>query len=69
MNLPALFLANLDWQLAFDADKDMATKTRKAIVAEVVADNINIAGYHFGFPNSGKIEKDGDSHVFNPVAG
>ena len=67
MNLPALFLANLDWQLAFDADKDMATKTRKAIVAEVVSDNINIAGYHFGFPNSGKIEKDGDSHVFNPV--
>ena len=67
MNLPALFLANLDWQLVFDADKDMATKTRKAIVAEAVADNINVAGYHFGFPNSGKIEKDGNGYVFNPT--
>ena len=54
INLPALFLTNLDWQLAFDADKDMATKTRKAIVAEVVADNINVAGYHFGFPQFGQ---------------
>ena len=69
MNLPALFLSNLDWQLVFDADKDMATATRKAVVAQAVADNINVAGYHFGFPNSGKIEKDGDGYVFNPVAG
>lgn len=69
MNLPALFLANLDWQLGFDADKDRATATRKALVAEAVADNINVAGYHFGFPNSGKFEKDGNGFVFNPVSG
>ncbi len=69
MNLPALFLSNLDWQFAFDSDKDMATATRKAVVAQAVADNINIAGYHFGFPNSGKIEKDGNGYVFNPVTG
>lgn len=64
---PALFLSNLDWQLSFDADKDMASKTRKAVVEQAVADNMNIAGYHFGFPNSGKIEKDGAGYVFNPV--
>ncbi len=67
MNLPALFLANLDWQLAFDSDKDMASSTRKSIVERAVADGITVAGYHFGFPNSGKIEKDGDGYVFNPV--
>jgi len=66
---PSLFLSNLDWQLSFDADKDMATKTRKAIVEQAVADNINVAGYHFGFPNSGKIEKDGKDYVFSPVDG
>ena len=66
---PALFLSNLDWQLSFDADKDMASKARKAMVEQAVADNMNIAGYHFGFPNSGKIEKDGASYVFNPVDG
>jgi len=65
--VPALFLANLDWQLAFDADKDQATKTRKAIVDQAIADNMTIGGYHFGFPNAGKIEKDGSSHVFIPA--
>ena len=65
--VPALFLANLDWQLAFDADKDQATATRKAIVAQAIADNMTIGGYHFGFPNAGKIEKDGASHVFVPA--
>ena len=67
INLPALFLANLDWQLIFDADKDKATEVRKKMVAQVVADEITVAGYHFGFPNSGKIRKDGDSHVFVPT--
>lgn len=67
LNLPALFLANLDWQLVFDADKDLATKVRKDIVAKAVADDITVAGYHFGFPNSGKFKKDGNSHVFVPA--
>ncbi len=68
LNLPALFLANLDWQLVFDSDKDQATKARKAMVQRALADNMTIAGYHFGFPNSGKIKKDGDSHVFVPTS-
>ena len=67
--LPALFLRNLDWQVSFDSDKELAGKTRKTIVEQAIADNINIAGYHFGFPNSGKIEKDGNGYVFNPVTG
>lgn len=66
--VPALFLANLDWQLAFDADKDQATATRKAIVDQAIADNMTIGGYHFGFPNAGKIQKDGASHVFVPAS-
>lgn len=65
--VPALFLANLDWQLSFDADKDQATATRKAIVDQAITDNLMIGGYHFGFPNAGKIEKDGNSHVFVPA--
>ena len=68
MNIPALFLANLDWQVAFDADKDLATKVRKELVDRAVADNMIIAGYHFGFPNSGTIQKDGSSHVFVPTS-
>ncbi len=67
INLPALFLANLDWQLIFDADKDKATTARKAMVERAVAEDMTVAGYHFGFPNSGKIKKDGDSHAFVPT--
>ena len=66
--VPALFLENLDWQLAFDFDKDIATTTRKSVIARAVADNLPIAGHHFGFPNSGKIEKDGNGYVFKPVS-
>ena len=65
--VPALFLRNLDWQLAFDADRDQASATRKAIVAQVIADDVMISGYHFGFPNSGKIKKDEGSHIFIPT--
>ena len=65
--VPALFLANLDWQPAFDADKDQASATRKSIVDKAIADNMTIGGYHFGFPNAGKIEKDGAGHVFVPA--
>ncbi|MEM7068146.1 MAG: MBL fold metallo-hydrolase [Pseudomonadota bacterium] len=66
LNLPALFLANLDWQMAFDMDKDGATASRKSMVERVVSDNIKVAGYHFGFPNSGRFVKDGGGYVFDP---
>ena len=69
VNIPALFLKNLDWQFGNDADMDMASNTRKSMVDRAVADGITVAGYHFGFPNSGKIEKDGSGYVFNPVSG
>jgi len=68
MNLPALFLTNLDWQPVFDADKEKAGKVRKAMVDRVVTDDITVAGYHFGFPNSGKFKKDGKSHTFVPTS-
>ncbi len=67
INMPALFLENLDWQIVFDADKEKASKARKQMIDRAVADNITVAGYHFGFPNSGKIEKEGSNFVFNPV--
>ncbi len=65
--VPVLFLANLDWQPNFDSDKEKASATRKAIVEQAISDNLTIGGYHFGFPNAGKIEKDGASHAFVPA--
>lgn len=65
--IPILFLENLDWQLVFDLDPDFAATTRKALVQQAVADNLTIGGYHFGFPNAGKIDRDGNGYVFVPV--
>lgn len=67
-NVPALFVANPDWQVQFDADGPMAAATRKRIFDMAVADGMVVTGYHFGFPGSGKISKDGSGYAFVPSA-
>lgn len=67
-NVPALFVANPGWHAVFDADPDLAEQNRRAMFDRVVADGATVAGYHFGFPNAGKIAKDGDGYVFEPLA-
>jgi len=65
---PALFVNNPEWQIAVDADKEAAKETRYRLMQKVVDDNMTVAGYHFGFPNSGKIEKDGKGFAFIPTS-
>lgn len=65
-NVPALFVANPGWHAVFDADPELAEKNRKAMFDRAVADNVIVAGYHFGFPNAGTISKDGNGFVFEP---
>lgn len=67
-NVPALFVANPNWQAVFDADPQMATDARIKLFDRAIADNAMIAGYHFGFPNAGTITKDGNGYVFQPAA-
>lgn len=66
-NNPVLFLSNLDWQVSFDMDKAAASAVRKQMIERAVADSLTVAGYHFGFPNSGRIEKEGSGYVFAPT--
>ena len=63
-----LFLSNLDWQVSFDMDKAAASAVRKQMIERAVADSLTVAGYHFGFPNSGRIEKEGSGYVFAPTS-
>jgi glyoxylase-like metal-dependent hydrolase (beta-lactamase superfamily II) len=67
-NVPALFVANPDWQVQFDADGAMAAETRKRVFDMAVADNLIVTGYHFGFPGAGRIERDGKGFAFVPAA-
>lgn len=67
-NVPALFVANPEWQVAFDADGQMAIETRRKLFDRAIADKAVVSGYHFGFPGAGRIEKDGSGYAFVPAA-
>ena len=68
-NLPALFLKNPNWHLVFDGDPKAAQETRVKLFNRVLEENAVVAGYHFGFPNAGKLEKDGKGFAFSSFAG
>ncbi len=61
---PALFVANPGWRITYDADPELAEQTRRRLFDRVAADDAVIAGYHFGFPNAGKIHVDGQGYAF-----
>ncbi|MEM9029747.1 MAG: MBL fold metallo-hydrolase [Pseudomonadota bacterium] len=67
-NVPALFVSNPEWQVAFDADGPMAIETRRKLFDRAIAEKAIVAGYHFGFPGAGRIEKDGKGFAFVPAA-
>jgi glyoxylase-like metal-dependent hydrolase (beta-lactamase superfamily II) len=63
---PALFVAHPGWHIAFDADPETAETTRRQLFDRIVADQAVVAGYHFGFPNAGRITPDGAGYRFEP---
>ena len=65
---PALFVANPGWHIVFDADPELAEQTRHRLFDRIVADHAVVAGYHFGFPNAGRIVADGTGYLFEPFA-
>lgn len=67
-NIPALFVKHPNWHAAFDMDGDQAEASRRKMYDQAIADKATIAGYHFGFPGSGRIEKDGSGYAFVPSA-
>jgi glyoxylase-like metal-dependent hydrolase (beta-lactamase superfamily II) len=67
-NHPALFLRNPEWAVRFDMDAQAAAETRVGLLDEVASDDIMIAGYHFPFPATGHVVKDGDGFQLALVA-
>ncbi len=66
-NHPALFARHPDWQAVFDVDGNMAAETRKKLLDRAAADRMLVQGYHFPFPASGHIAKEGNGYEFVPV--
>jgi glyoxylase-like metal-dependent hydrolase (beta-lactamase superfamily II) len=67
-NIPALFVRNPDWHVAFDNDPAMAHATRHKFYDMAAAEKAPVAGYHFSFPSVGHVEKDGKGYRLVPVA-
>ena len=67
-NIPALFVRNPDWHVAFDNDPVVAQATRHKFYDMAAAEKTPVAGYHFSFPSVGHVEKDGKGYRLVPVA-
>ncbi len=66
-NMPALFLKNPEWIVAFDSDPTVADASKRKIFDRVIADKVIVTGYHYGVPGAGTLARDGKSYVFEPV--
>ena len=51
-NHPALFVANPGWRAFFDQDADMAENTRRKTYDMLVAEKMQVQGFHYPFPGS-----------------
>lgn len=63
-NRPELMMAHPDWQIIFDFDGDMASATRRRVLDMVATDRIRVTGYHFPFPASGHVARQGNGFRF-----
>ncbi len=61
--VPALVVANPGWHGQYDQDAAMAEASRRKLLDRVIADKIQICGYHFPFPAAGTIAKDGTGYA------
>ncbi|MGL4236050.1 MBL fold metallo-hydrolase [Tabrizicola sp.] len=60
ITVPAVFFAHPEWKFGFDADGEMAGKSRRALLDMAAAGKKQMLGYHWAFPGLGRAEaKDG----------
>ena len=61
--VPALVVANPGWHGQYDQNATLAEESRRKLLDRVVADKLQICGYHFPFPGAGTIAKDGSGYA------
>ena len=66
-NNPNPFATNPGWHAFFDQDADVAEKTRRRVYDMVVAEKLQLQGFHYPFPGLGNIEKDGSGYRVIPA--
>ena len=66
-NNPNPFATNPGWHAFFDQDGDMAETTRRRVYDMVVAEKLQVQGFHYPFPGLGNVEKDGSGYRVVPA--
>ena len=66
-NKPELFVRNPTWQAVFDMDGAQAAAARVRLLDMAAADRLLVAGYHFPFPATGHIARQGTGYEYVPV--
>ena len=66
-NNPCLFAAHPEWHAYFDQDGDVAEATRRRVYDMLVAEKLQVQGFHYPFPGLGNIEKDGSGYRVVPA--
>jgi glyoxylase-like metal-dependent hydrolase (beta-lactamase superfamily II) len=66
-NNPYLFAANPGWHAFFDQDGDLAEKTRRRVYDMIVAEKLQVQGFHYPFPGIGNVVKDGSGYRVVPA--
>ena len=64
VHFSTLQFANPDWKVVFDADAELAIKSRRAIFERASSERMAIAGAHVDFPGIGFVEKSGDEYRY-----
>jgi glyoxylase-like metal-dependent hydrolase (beta-lactamase superfamily II) len=67
-NVAALFVKNPEWVAAFDHVPDQAIETRRRLFDRAIANKMMVAGYHWGLPNVGTVQRDGKGYAFVPAS-
>jgi glyoxylase-like metal-dependent hydrolase (beta-lactamase superfamily II) len=64
---PAFFVANPEWYPGFDMDPPTAVASRRALLDRAAADRLQVVGYHWEMPATGRIERAGTGFRMVPA--
>lgn len=66
-NNPNPFATNPGWHAFFDQDADVAEKTHRRVYDMVVAEKLQLQGFHYPFLGLANLEKDGSGYRVIPA--
>lgn len=66
-NRPELIARRPDFHIIFDFDPVASEATRRRLFDMIATDRLRVSGYHFPFPATGYLTKDGNGYRYVPA--